>query len=98
MIFVNLDHIITYLNKSAKRHYKEGEKLLGTSIFDCHNENSSRIIIEIFEQMKFGVTEELISNDKKHGMYMRIVKDDSNKMIGYSLRFESPKKRKTKGV
>lgn len=40
LIFVDEYHIIRYLNKSAKEHYKKKgyKNLIGTSVFKFHNE------------------------------------------------------------
>ena len=36
MVFVDLNHVIRYMNKAACNHYKEGERLLGRSLLECH--------------------------------------------------------------
>jgi hypothetical protein len=93
VVFTDMGHNMIYMNKAAIAHYEQGEKLLGTSIFDCHNENSTRIIREIFEEMKNGLDERMITDDEKHRIYMRAVRDDSGALIGYYERYEPPVKK-----
>ena len=71
VVFADMDHKMVYMNKSAKTHYEQGEKLLGTSIFDCHNEQSNKIIVEIIEEMKNGLDERRITDDEEHRVYSR---------------------------
>ncbi|NLC70010.1 MAG: PAS domain-containing protein [Desulfuromonadaceae bacterium] len=91
-LFVDNDHIIRYLNRAAKAHYSEGEKLIGRSILDCHNEDSRRQILEIFEKMKEGLEERLITDNERHRIYMRAVRDPLGRLLGYYERYEPPRK------
>jgi DUF438 domain-containing protein len=90
-MFVDTEHIIRYMNKAAISHYEKGEKLLGTNVLDCHNETSQKIILEIFEKMKNGLDEEMITDNEKHRIYMRAVRDDDGNLLGYYERYEPPK-------
>ena len=47
------------MNPAAIEHYKEGEDLLGSSIFDCHNDESNEDIREVFGEMFAGLDERL---------------------------------------
>ena len=42
-----------------------------------------------FEQ---GETERLITDNEKHRIYMRVVRDANGKVLGYYERYEPPKK------
>ena len=95
-VFVDTDHVIRYVNKAAKHHYDQGEALVGSSIFDCHNENSNVRILDVFEAMKKGEHERLLADDGKRRVFMRAVKNDEGEMIGYYERFE-PSSGKKKG-
>ena len=46
IVICDTDHIILYMNPSAVRRYMKsgGEKLVGTSVLECHNERSKVII------------------------------------------------------
>jgi len=48
------DFIITYMNEKSILTFKEdgGEKLLGTNLLDCHNENSKLEILKIRDSGK----------------------------------------------
>ena len=90
VVFVDLDHVIRYMNKPATKHYKEGEALLGRSVLDCHNENSRRMIVEITAAMRDGEEERLIRDDEKMRIFMRAVREADGALIGYYERYEPP--------
>lgn len=89
-VFVDTEHIIRYMNSAAVARYKDGESLIGRSIFSCHNSASEDMILEIFEKMKSGLTEEIITDNEKHRIYMRAIRDENGNLIGYYERFEPP--------
>lgn len=89
IVFTDTNHIIRYMNKSAIEHYKEGLKLINTSLLDCHNQESVKIILEIFEKMKKGLEEELITDNEKNRIYMRAVRNTNGELIGYYERYEN---------
>jgi PAS domain-containing protein len=91
-LFADTDHIIVYMNKAAAAHYKEGRTLLGTSVLDCHNETSRKLMLEIFAAMQNGEEERLITDDEKHRIYMRAVRDGGGRLLGYYERYEPPMK------
>ena len=92
-VFVDTEHVIQYMNSAALLRYKDGQSLLGRSIFSCHNSASQDMIIEIFGKMKSGLEEEIITDNEKHRIYMRAVRDSNGNLIGYYERFEPPVKR-----
>ncbi len=53
----NANGIITYMNEKAKKTFEEygGEKLIGTSLLDCHNEESKKKIKELMTGIKANV-------------------------------------------
>ena len=51
------------------------------------------MMIEIFEKMKSGLEEEIITDNERHRIYMRAVRDSNGNLIGYYERFEPPVKR-----
>jgi PAS domain-containing protein len=83
-------HEIVYMNRAAVEHFDAGSALLGTSILDCHNERSCRIIVEILAAMHEGLEERLITDNDKHRIYMRAVRDRGGRVIGYYERYEPP--------
>ena len=92
MTFVDTEHIIRYMNKAAIAHYDEGLALIGTSVLDCHNQQSQKIIIEILAAMRDGEEERLIADDEKRRIYMRAVRDSEGQLLGYYERYEPPRK------
>ena len=92
-LFADTNHIILYMNKAAEVHYSDGRKLIGTNVLECHNETSQKIMLEIFEAMKKGEEERLITDDEKHRIYMRAVRDNNGTLLGYYERYEPPVKK-----
>jgi len=91
-LFVDTDHVVRYLNRAAEGHYSQGAALLETSIFDCHSEPSNVVIRQVFAAMQAGEEERLITDDDKHRIYMRAVRDEAGALIGYYERYEPPRK------
>ena len=89
-LFADTEHVIRYMNKAAIAHYSEGESLLGTSLLDCHNEQSQKTIIEILAAMHAGEDERLITDNEKHRIYMRVVRSAESWVLGYYERYEPP--------
>ena len=90
--FVNTEHTIRYMNKAAIAHYDQGLALIGTSVLDCHNQHSQKIILEILAAMQDGEEERLIADDEKRHVYMRAVRDNEGQLLGYYERYEPPTK------
>ncbi len=90
ILFADTDHVIRYMNKAAIRHYEEGDALLGRSLFDCHNEDSRKQMVEILAAMRAGEEERLITNNEKHRIFMRAVRDANGELLGYYERYEPP--------
>lgn len=89
VLFTDTDHIVRYMNKVAISFYKEGKELIGKSLFNCHNAESQREIIEILVAMQAGkVEEQLITNNEEKRVYMRSVRDQKGQVIGYYERYE----------
>ena len=74
-LFADRDHIIRYVNTAAIQHYEEGDQLLGRSLLDCHNEESQKTMIDTLRAMDAGEDERLITDNEKHRIYMRAVRD-----------------------
>ena len=89
-LFADTGHVIRYMNKSAIAHYKEGAALLGRSLLDCHNADSRKQIIEILAAFEAGEDERLITDNEKHRIFMRAVRDGAGRLLGYYERYEPP--------
>ena len=90
LLFCDLDHKVRYMNKAAVVHYKEGKNLLGESVLECHNAESRQHILDIFSEMKEGLEERLITDNSKYRIYMRAVRDERGRLLGYYERYEPP--------
>jgi PAS domain-containing protein len=91
VLFCDNDHVVRYLNRAAEEHYTGGRSLLGTSIFDCHDDESNRVIREVYAALRAGETERRITDDEKHRIYMRAVRGSDGALLGYVERYEPPR-------
>ncbi len=90
VLVADTKHRVIYLNKPAAAHYSQGTALLGTSLLDCHNETSQQMMFEVFEALEAGEDERMITDNEKHRIYMRAVRDAQGTLIGYYERYEPP--------
>ncbi len=89
IVFVDLDHIVRYMNKTAKRHYGDRVKI-GASLFNCHNENARSKIEAFLERAKAGEDEmyENYSSVKGEREFFVPVRNEAGEVIGYFERHE----------
>ncbi len=92
LVFCDVEHIVRYINRTAIERYKEGTSIIGRSILSCHNPESQRMILEILDEMKNGLEERLTTDNEKHRLYMRAVRDADGRLVGYYERHEPPQK------
>ena len=88
VLFADIKHTVVYMNSAAVDHYTGGESLMGTSLLDCHNEDSQKKMIEVLAALRAGEEERLISDDEKRRIYMRAVRDEAGEVVGYYERYE----------
>ena len=92
VVFVDVNHTIQFLNKTAKFHYYQERgysDLVGKSIFECHHEKSKEKIVKLFETLKTHGREVFLGvSGKNERIYMTPVRDDKGELIGYFERFE----------
>ncbi|MEW6197327.1 MAG: hypothetical protein AB1601_01495 [Planctomycetota bacterium] len=69
---------------------REGAALLGRSLLNCHNADSQRRIIDILAAFEAGAEERRITDNEKHRIYMRAVRDSSGRLLGCYERYEPP--------
>lgn len=91
-VFVDTDHIIRYMNKAARERYRGRPAEVGRSIFDCHNEDSKKMILDVLDRLKAGEDEEIITDNEQYRVFMRAVRDPGGSLIGYYERFQPPGK------
>ena len=90
VLVADTEHVTRYMNKAAKAYYEEGEDLIGRSLLDCHNERSQQMMVEILAEMHQGLEERLITDNEKHRIFMRVVRDREGQVLGYYERYEPP--------
>ncbi len=93
ILFADTNHIVQYMNKAAIEHFEDGEKLLQSSLLQCHNEESQKMMIEILTKMETGFEEKLITDNEKYRIFMRAVREKNGNLLGYYERYEPPQKK-----
>lgn len=95
VVICDLNHTIIYMNPAAIKRYEKsgGEKLIGSSILNCHNEKSGEIIKKViawFEENKDNNLIYTFYNKKDNrDVYMVALRDENDKLIGYYEKHES---------
>ncbi len=90
VVFVDTNHIIRYMNKPAKIKYGKWGDVIGKSIFDCHKKTSCMIIKDAFLKLQKGEEEVLFTDNEKHRVYMRSIRDENGNLTGYCETYEPP--------
>lgn len=90
IVFADREHIVRYMNKTAKQRYGERVKI-GQSLFNCHNENSRHKIEEFLKRADQGEDEmfELLNGKTGEREFFVPVRNDNNEVIGYFERHEA---------
>lgn len=89
VVLCDLEHKIIYMNPAAVQNYQKygGEKLVGESLLDCHNENSVNRIKEVLDWFQKDKRHNRVhtSYDTKHArdIYMIALRDENGDCIGY---------------
>ena len=94
IVICDTDHIILYMNPPAVRRYMKsgGEKLVGTSVLECHNERSKKIINRVLDWFRESTDNNMIysyKNEKENkDVYIVALRDDKKNLIGYYEKHE----------
>lgn len=92
IVFVDTDHVIRYLNATAKHHYytiRGYRDLIGKSLFDCHGEMSAEKVKAIVEKLKRHANEVFLNvTVNNYRLYINPVRDEHGELVGYFERFE----------
>ncbi|WP_041726187.1 PAS domain-containing protein [Caldisericum exile] len=85
IVFVDTTHTIRFMNKFAINNYKDrfGTDLVGKSIFNCHNENSKKLILKGFEELVQGKDKVQVFENEKIKEYMIAVRNEKGSLLGY---------------
>ena len=94
VVICNLQHEIIYMNPAAKERYAKrgGEKLLGQSLLNCHNEESNKLINRVVAWFSESADNNILytyRNEKENkDVYMVALRDDCGRLIGYYEKHE----------
>ncbi len=97
IVICDTSHIIIYMNPTAVKRYEKrgGEKLIGQSIFDCHNAHSKEIILSVFNRFLSDPTlNKVYTYTKNWGgedsdVYIVALRNETGNLIGYYEKHES---------
>lgn len=94
VVICDLNHKIIYMNPSACEKYarRGGDRLVGKSLLDCHNAESTEKILRVLEWFKSDKSHNRIYtyyNEKENkDVYMVALRDEQGKLIGYYEKHE----------
>ncbi len=94
IVICDLEHKIVYMNALAAEHYRRfgGEKLIGRSLFGCHNKKSCETIERVLEWFAESRENNMIytfrNNEENKDVYMVALRDGEGKLIGYYEKHE----------
>lgn len=94
VVICNTEHEIVYMNPSAKLRYHKhnGGNLEGSSLLDCHNEHSNKLIQKVVDWFGESKDNNMIytyHNEKENkDVYMVALRDDEGNLIGYYEKHE----------
>lgn len=94
VVICNTKHEIIYMNPAAIARYGKsgGEKLIGTSLLNCHNKKSNEMIEKAVEWFKKNTDNNIVytyRNEKENkDVYMVALRDDDGTLIGYYEKHE----------
>ena len=92
VVFADLTHTVRYMNRRAKFEYEEvrGHRtLLGSSLLDCHNEESCKQIRAIVKRFESHGGEEFLQvTSRNQRVYMTPIRDETGALVGYFERYE----------
>lgn len=94
VVICNTKHEIIYMNPAAIARYGKsgGEKLIGTSLLNCHSKKSNEMIEKTVEWLKKNTDNNIVytyRNKKENkDVYMVALRDDDGTLIGYYEKHE----------
>lgn len=94
VVICNTKHEIIYMNPAAIARYGKsgGEKLIGTSLLNCHNKKSNEMIEKAVEWFKKNTDNNIVytyRNEKENkDVYMVALRNDDGTLIGYYEKHE----------
>lgn len=89
LVLVDANHQIRYSNSAGRRQYSRFGDITGKSIFECHNDKSRQMILQIFAQLQEGANEILYLDKQPKKYFMKSIRDSSGRLLGYYERIEN---------
>lgn len=97
IVICNMEHKIVYMNPTAVERYAKrgGQKLVGQSIFDCHNPHSREVILSVIAKFceNPGLNKVYTYTKKKDGedrdVYIVALRNEGGDLIGYYEKHEN---------
>ena len=93
VVICNLEHEIIYMNPAAVNNYAKwgGDKLIGSNLLDCHNEESANKICQVVDWFAADESHNIIYtfyNEKQNKDVYMVALRDEGKLIGYYEKHE----------
>lgn len=93
VVLCNLEHEIIYMNPAAVKNYEKrgGQKLIGRSLLDCHNNESVQKIKEVINWFGLSTYNNIVYtcyNEKQNKDVYMVALRDGGKLIGYYEKHE----------
>lgn len=94
VVICNLEHEIIYMNPAAIAKYQKsnGDKLIGTSLLNCHNDRSCELIKKVIAWFEESTEHNIIytfhNTKENRDVYMVALRDENGKLIGYYEKHE----------
>lgn len=94
IVLCDLAHTICYMNPAAVKNYEkyDGEKLIGQSLLDCHNEKSREMINKVVDWFKKDKNNNIVYTFKNiklnKDVYMVALRGENGELIGYYEKHE----------
>ncbi|MBD5445660.1 MAG: fatty acid/phospholipid synthesis protein PlsX [Lachnospiraceae bacterium] len=94
VVICNLEYEIIYMNPAAIAKYQksDGDKLIGTSLLNCHNERSCELIKKVIAWFEESTEHNIIytfhNTKENRDVYMVALRDENGTLIGYYEKHE----------
>lgn len=94
VVICNPTHEIIYMNPAAIAKYQksDGDKLIGTSLLNCHNDRSCELIKKVIAWFEESIEHNIIyifhNTKENRDVYMVALRDENGTLIGYYEKHE----------
>lgn len=93
VVICNVEHEIIYMNPAAIRNYAKGggAELVGRSILECHNSESRKRILQVFDWFASSPEHNIVytfHNDQQNKDVYMVALREEGRLIGYYEKHE----------